>query len=104
MSTDEHKFYEVDPEDAPVSKYSAVHGSEQLKQESPKVSPGSLFTIVLVVLVILVAVAIFGILRRMHAATELTKYTDANSAPPVSVQLPVLQQSANEIVIPGNMQ
>jgi RND family efflux transporter MFP subunit len=104
MSTDEHKFYEVDPADAPASKYSAVHGSEQLKQESPKVSPGSLFTIVLVVLVILVAVAIFGILRRMHAATELTKYTDANSAPPVSVQLPVLQQSANEIVIPGNMQ
>jgi RND family efflux transporter MFP subunit len=104
MSTDEHKFYEVDPADAPASKYSAVHGSEQLKQESPKVSSGSLFTIVLVVLVILVAVAIFGILRRMHAATELTKYTDANSAPPVSVQLPVLQQSANEIVIPGNMQ
>ena len=104
MSTDEHKFYEVDPADAPASKHSAIHGSEQLKRENPKVSPGSLLMVVVVVLIVLAALAIFGILRRMHAATDLKKYTDTDSAPTVSVQLPVLQQSANEIVLPGNMQ
>src|SRR5665213_231858 len=104
MSSDEHNFYEVDPADAPASKHSAIHGSEQLKRENPKVSPGSLLMVVVVVLIVLAALAIFGILRRMHAATDLKKYTDTDSAPTVSVQLPVLQQSANEIVLPGNMQ
>jgi RND family efflux transporter MFP subunit len=104
MSTDEHKFYEIDPANAPASKYSAIHGSEQLKRENPKVSPGSLLTLVFVALILCAAFAIFGILRRIHAATDLKKYTDTDSAPTVSVQLPVLQQSANEIVLPGNMQ
>jgi len=104
MSLDEHKFYEVDPADAPASKYSAVHGSEQLKHETPKVSPRSLVFLVIIALTILVVVAAFGILRRIHASNELTKYTDTISAPPVSVQLPVMQQSANEIVLPGNIQ
>jgi RND family efflux transporter MFP subunit len=104
MSTDEHKFYEVDPANAPASKYSAIHGSEQLKRENPKVTPRFLMALAVVVLIVLAVVAIFGILRRMHAATGLRKYTDINSAPAVSVQLPGLQQSANEIVLPGNMQ
>jgi RND family efflux transporter MFP subunit len=104
MSIDEHKFYEVDSADAPASKHAAVHGFEQLKHESPKVSPGSLLVLVALVLLILGGVATFGILRRIHASTELTKYTTATSAPPVSVQMPVFQQSANEVVIPGNMQ
>jgi RND family efflux transporter MFP subunit len=104
MSTDEHKYYEIDPANAPASKYSTVHGSEQLKQENPKVSPRSLLTLVVIVLILSAAFATFGILRRIHAATNLKKYTDTDSAPTVSVQLPVLQQSANEIVLPGNMQ
>jgi RND family efflux transporter MFP subunit len=105
MSTDEHKFYEVDPgAGAPASKYSAVHGSEQLKHEAPKASRGSLLTLVVVVLIVLGVLAAFGIVRRMHASTELKTYTDTIAAPPVSVQMPVLQQSANEIVLPGNIQ
>jgi len=104
MSLDEHKFYEVDPADASASKYSAVHGSEQLEHETSKVSPRSLVFLIIVVLTILVAIAAFGILHRVHASNELTKYTDTISAPPVSVQLPVMQQSANEIVLPGNIQ
>jgi len=104
MSTDEHKFYEVDPADAPASKYSAVHGSEQLKHETPKVSPRSLGVLVFLVLIILVSIASFGILRRIHASNELTKYTNTYAAPPVSVQAPVTAQSANEIVLPGNIQ
>ena len=104
MSVDEHKFYEVDPADAPASKYSAVHGAEQLKHETPKVSARSLVVLILFVFIILVAVAAFGILHRVHSSAELRKYTDTTSAPPVSVELPVQQQSANEIVIPGNIQ
>jgi len=104
MSIDEHNFYEVDRADASASKRSAVHGSEQLKHESSKVAPGSLLILVVLVLLILGGAATFGILRRLHASTELNKYTAATSAPPVSVQTPVLQQSANEVVLPGNIQ
>lgn len=104
MSMDEHKFYEIDAANAPASKYSAVHGSEQLKQENPKVTPRSLVTLTVVVLIVLAALAIFGILGRMQASRTLTRYTDADSAPSVLIEVPVLQQSANEIVLPGNVQ
>ena len=104
MSIDEHKFYELDPANAPASKYSAIHGSEQLKQENPKVTPRSLVTLTVVVFIVLAALAIFGVLGRMHAMKTLTKYTEADAAPPVSIEVPALQQSANEIVLPGNMQ
>jgi RND family efflux transporter MFP subunit len=104
MSIDEHKFYEADPADAPASKAYSSHGSAQVKQERPKASPRSLLTLVVLVLIMLAAFATLGILRRTHAATELKKYTDVNAAPPVSVQLPVLQQNADEIVLPGNIQ
>jgi RND family efflux transporter MFP subunit len=104
MSMDEHKFYEVDPADAQASKQSAVHGSKQLRLETPKVSSSSLAIVVVVILLIFVLLAAFGILHRVHATKDLQKYTDATSAPPVSVQVPTLQQSANEIVLPGNIQ
>jgi RND family efflux transporter MFP subunit len=81
-----------------------VHGAEQLKHETPKVSARSLVVLILFVFIILVAVAAFGILHRVYSSAELRKYTDKTSAPPVSVELPVQQQSANEIVIPGNIQ
>jgi RND family efflux transporter MFP subunit len=61
-------------------------------------------TITAVVLIVLAVLAGVGILRRMHATSKLTKYTDLHAAPPVSVEMPILQQSANEIVLPGNMQ
>jgi RND family efflux transporter MFP subunit len=102
--SDEHKFYEVDPADAQASKHSAIHGSEQQKHEAPQVKRGSLMSLVVIVLIVLAGVAIFGIVSRKHASAELTKYTDTNAAPPVAVAMPVLQQSANEIVLPGNMQ
>jgi RND family efflux transporter MFP subunit len=104
MSVDEHKYYEVDPANAPASPQYAPHGSAQLKHEAPKVAVGSVLLLVLIVLLVLAGAATFGIVRRIHASTELNNYTAATSAPPVSVQLPVLQQSANEVVIPGNIQ
>lgn len=104
MSFDEHKFYEVDPADAPASKYSAVHGTEQLKEENPKVTPRSLLTLAVVALIVLIVLGVFGILRRVHANSALVKNTDADAAPPVSIEVPVMAQKADEIVLPGNMQ
>ena len=70
----------------------------------PKVSRASVLTPVFVVFVVTVVLAILGIVRREHASTVLAKYTDTASAPPVSVEKPVLQQTAQEIVLPGNIQ
>ncbi|QHN05093.1 efflux RND transporter periplasmic adaptor subunit [Granulicella sp. WH15] len=89
---------------APVSRHSEVHGFEQLKQENPKVSRGSLLVLVLIVLVVAAVLAIFGIARRKHEGSELAKYTDVTAAPPVALEKPALQQTAQEIVLPGNVQ
>ncbi len=70
----------------------------------PKVSRASVLTPVFLVFVITVVLAIVGILRRQHSSIVLAQYTETASAPPVSVEKPVLQQSAQEIVLPGNIQ
>lgn len=81
----------------------AGHGEEGW-HEPPPVSRGSLFVAVVIVLIVAVVLAVVGILRRKHSSAELEKYTDATSAPPVSLETPKLQQNATEIVLPGNMQ
>ena len=68
------------------------------------VSRSSLVTLVVVLLVVAVAAAIVGIVRRVHANSELVKTTDANAAPPVSLEQPVFEKDAREIVLPGNIQ
>ncbi len=73
-------------------------------QDQKHVSRRSLLTVVIILLAISVLLGIFGILRRRHKGAELAKYTDANAAPPVNLELPVLQQNGREIVLPGNMQ
>jgi RND family efflux transporter MFP subunit len=104
MSYDEHKFYEVDPANASASPAYAVHGHEQLKHETPRANARSLFVLIVLVVLILAFFAVFGILRRIHAADSLKTYNAETSAPPVAVQTPKLAQSADEIVIPGNIQ
>lgn len=64
----------------------------------------SLFVVVTILLILAAVIAVFGILRRRHSSAALAQYTDANSAPPVSLTLPVLSSTASEIVLPGNMQ
>src|SRR5580698_5650322 len=82
-----------------------THAPELLKhQPPPKVSRASVLTPVVLVFVVTVILAIVGIIRRQHANTVLAKYTDTVAPPTVSVEQPVLQQSAQEIVLPGNMQ
>ena len=53
---------------------------------------------------IAIVVAIIGIVNRRHASAELSHYTDTMSAPPVSLAQPVFEKSAQEIVLPGNIQ
>jgi RND family efflux transporter MFP subunit len=60
--------------------------------------------VVVVLAVVTVAVAIFGIVERKHAGAQLTHYTDATAAPPVSLAQPVFEKNATEIVLPGNIQ
>jgi RND family efflux transporter MFP subunit len=87
------------------SKQPVVHVPERLSHEPPpKVSRRSVLTPVLIVAVLTAIFAIIGMIRRQNASVVLAKYTDAIAAPTVSVERPVLQQSAQEIVLPGNMQ
>ena len=87
------------------SKQSAVHVPELLKHEPPpKVSRRSILTPLATVFVVTVVLAIVGIVRRQHTSIVLAKYTETVAPPTVSVELPVLQQNAQEILLPGNMQ
>ncbi len=89
----------------PTEHSQQPHTPELIRhQPPPKVSRGSVLVPVLIVLVVTVVLAIVGILRRQHDYVVLAKYTDTVSAPPVSVAVPVMQQSAQEIVLPGNVQ
>ncbi len=82
-----------------------THVPELIKhQPPPKVSRVSVLTPVVIVFVVTVILAIAGVVRRQHASTVLAKYTDTVASPTVAVEQPVLQQSAQEIVLPGNMQ
>jgi RND family efflux transporter MFP subunit len=70
----------------------------------PRASRGALWTFVLLVLVVSVVAGALGILGRVHARNKLANYTDANAAPTVNLTQPVLQNSAQEIILPGNIQ
>ena len=67
-------------------------------------SSGGLLTIGFIVLLVTVILAVAGILQRKHAHAALEKYTNATAAPAVALVEPKQEQSANEIVLPGNMQ
>src|ERR1700720_109865 len=82
----------------------AKHAAQQARHEPPKVSRRSLLSVVVIALVAAVIVAVFGIISRKHASAELTKYTENTSAPPVTLEQPVMQQNAREVVLPGNIQ
>jgi RND family efflux transporter MFP subunit len=103
MSVENHNVYVTDSNAIVPSRHAAAHGSEQLQLE-PQVSSGGLLVLVAIVLIALIAIAAYGISHRKHESGELTSYTKANSAPPVAVETPTLQQSSVEVVLPGSMQ
>ncbi|WP_433968661.1 efflux RND transporter periplasmic adaptor subunit [Tunturiibacter gelidiferens] len=104
MNHDEQKTSEVNQDRGIAQEQPARGDAQETRHEPPKVSRGSLLSIVAIVLVIAVVVAVFGIIARKHASAELTKYTENASAPPVTLEQPVMQQNAREIVLPGNIQ
>jgi RND family efflux transporter MFP subunit len=85
----------------PESKVSQTSHDETA---TPEASRSSLVTLVVVLLIVAVAASIAGIVRRVHANSELVKTTNANAAPPVSLEQPVFEKDAREIVLPGNIQ
>ena len=88
----------------PMPENAGGHGEAGASREAPQVSRGSLLTVVVVLAIVTVAVAIFGIVERKHAGAQLMHYTDATAAPPVSLAQPVFEKNATEIVLPGNIQ
>lgn len=58
----------------------------------------------LLVLLVLIVAAVYGIARRQQQAHSLAEDTEANAAPSVSLSVPEVEKSAQEIVLPGNMQ
>lgn len=88
----------------PMPENAGGHGGAAPSREAPQVSRGSLLTVVVILAVVTVAVAIFGIVERKHAGAQLMHYTDATAAPPVSLAQPVFEKNATEIVLPGNIQ
>ena len=77
----------------PESKLSATNLDQD---ETPNVSRGCLVTLVVAALIAAAAFAIAGIDRRVHANTELVRYTDANAAPPVSLAQPVFEKTPGD--------
>jgi RND family efflux transporter MFP subunit len=100
MNPDEQKI-ETNQDQSKAEEQPARHDAPH---EPPKVSRGSLLSVVVIALIVAVVVAVFGILSRKHASAELTNYTENTSAPPVTLEQPVAQQNAREIVLPGNIQ
>jgi RND family efflux transporter MFP subunit len=74
------------------------------EQTPQPASRGLLWTLVIVFLVVAVIAGTVGILGRIHAHSTLENYTDANAAPTVNLTQPVMENSAREIVLPGNIQ
>ena len=105
MSADEHRALDVTSHKDERQPTPAARGTETGHQSAPpKVSRGSVLTVLTVVLLVAVIMAIVGVVGRKHASAALVKYTAAQAAPPVALQKPILQASAQEIVLPGNIQ
>jgi RND family efflux transporter MFP subunit len=104
MNSEEKKTKGTDQDGNRVTTQAAAHDHSETKQELQKVSRGSLLTVVAVVLMVAIVVAIVGIVGRKHASAALKTYTENTAAPPVTLEQPVMQKSAREIVLPGNIQ
>ncbi|ADV83085.1 efflux transporter, RND family, MFP subunit [Terriglobus saanensis SP1PR4] len=104
MSVERQRTQQAHAKPEGGSRYSEVHSYEQLREERPRTSRRGLGVLVLLVLIAAVGLGALGVLKRKHSASNLKTYTDAMAAPTVELQQPVMQSTAQEIVLPGNMQ
>ncbi len=86
------------------AEFRGAQGHEHARQEPPKASRKGMGLLVLLVLIVAVCLGVLGVLKRKHSGAELKEYNDATAAPTVELQQPVMQATAQEIVLPGNMQ
>jgi RND family efflux transporter MFP subunit len=92
---------------AEETKLSTINSEAVTKRdesEAPEVSRRSLLTLVAGALIVVVVSATVGIVRRVHASSELKTYTESNAAPPVELVQPTFERDTREILLPGNMQ
>ncbi|WP_353065903.1 efflux RND transporter periplasmic adaptor subunit [Tunturibacter psychrotolerans] len=104
MNADDQKIQGINRDGSAAEERAPASDAQQTKQETPTVSRGSVLSLVAILLVVAIVVAVFGIIARKHASAELTTYTKNTSAPPVTLEQPVMQHGGREIVLPGNMQ
>ncbi|SNT41569.1 RND family efflux transporter, MFP subunit [Granulicella rosea] len=106
MSDTSFSNNENDKKESPMSSAEATNPGHHDTQhhEPPQTNRGVLTIVVLVILIAAVVLAVLGILKRKHNASELEKYTDTTAAPTVMLEQPVMAQTAREIVLPGNIQ
>jgi RND family efflux transporter MFP subunit len=104
MNGGESKLSGTNRDEMAVPGNAGSHAPTQAKPGPPRVSRGPLLILVAVVVVVTIAIAVVGVLRRKHATTKLERYTETNSAPPVSLAQPLFEKDTREIVLPGNIQ
>jgi RND family efflux transporter MFP subunit len=80
----------------------AVHSSDAAPAQSA-ISPRKALAGVVVVLLILCALAVVGIVRRVHAGTALAERTEALAAPTVTVAPAKPGTPVDTFVLPGNV-
>jgi RND family efflux transporter MFP subunit len=79
-----------------------THGHETAPEHEP-ISGRKALAWATVLAVIAIALAVFGILRRMHTDTVLAQHTDEVAAPSVSVAPPEPGAPVDNFVLPGNV-
>jgi hypothetical protein len=99
MSIEEQKTQPTQSGAEGASKYTEAHSYAQLKHEAPKASRLGLLTLVVVVLIVAVLLGVVGIGKRQHASAQLAQYTNTAAAPTVELEQPVMQATAQEIVV-----
>jgi len=104
MSVEEQGAQQAHAEPEHRSNHRVGNNDEQSGRDQPKASRRGMSLLVLLVLIVAVGLGVLGVLKRKHSGSELKQYTDATAAPTVELQQPVMQTTAQEIVLPGNMQ
>jgi multidrug efflux pump subunit AcrA (membrane-fusion protein) len=88
-----------------TSAHAAPSGASQKHSLEPtRQATRRTVTIVVVLFIIAVAVAITGILPRMHARAALRQETDSMAVPEVAVVTPQMGEPMQEVLLPGTIQ
>jgi RND family efflux transporter MFP subunit len=103
MSTDMSNKNPNDSNAAPSpSAHSGSHDTETAPEQKP-IKAGHGLTVVVIFVLVLAALAVFGILPRRHATEVLAERTNELAAPSVIAIAPKPGEPVQELVLPGNV-